>query len=71
MSTTSSPKTLTITLTDRPPVKIIDADWPVIAHGSYDRHDGQVESEANRIWSLSIRVRRHADGRLIVYGTAD
>lgn len=61
-------KTRTITLTGRPPVRIDEAAWPVIAHGSWSDHDGKVESQANRTWQLDIRVRQHADGRAIVYG---
>lgn len=55
---------LTITLTDRPPVRICTTDWPQIA--SYLDHDGAVECQANHQWWL--RVRQHADGRTIVYG---
>lgn len=63
-------KTRTITLTNRQPVKINEAEWPVIAVGSDRWHDGgQIESQANRRKKCSIRVRQHADGRAIVYGT--
>ena len=58
-----SDKMLTITLTNRAPVQIATAEWPIIAHG--DGHDGKIESEANRKWWL--RVRRHGN-RLIAYG---
>lgn len=65
MSNTQQQKTRTITLSGRPPVRITEADWPVIARAS--EHDGgTVESQANRTWDL--RVRQHADGRAIVYG---
>lgn len=67
-SSSSSPTVRTITLTGRPPVRVDDADWPVIAVGSWDRHDGQVAYQANRKWRLWIRVRENADGRRIVYG---
>ena len=67
----STAKTRTITLTDRAPVKIQDDEWPVIAHGSYSDFDNGYEFQANRTWKLSIRVRRHADGRAIVYGVYD
>ena len=61
---TTTPKTRTITLTDRPPVKIHEDDWPVIARAK--DWDNQHECQANRTWHL--RVREHADGRRIVYG---
>ena len=66
--TTDTRKRRTITLTDRAPVRIIDEDWPIIAEGSWSAHDGQVESEANRTWDLTVRVRQHTDGRTITYG---
>jgi len=63
-------KTRTITLTNHPPVRIREADWPVIAHGYFRDHDGREhECQANRWWRADVRVRRHADGRAIVYGT--
>jgi len=71
MSDTATTKKRTITLTDRPPVRIDEASWPVIAHGSYSDHDNQYEFQANRTWKANIRVRQHADGRAIVYGTYD
>jgi len=58
-------KRRTITLTDRPPVTILEADWPVIA--SARDHDGQIECQANRRWGIT--VRQHEDGRFIVYAT--
>lgn len=54
----------TITLSDRPPVQINKDAWPSIASASW--HDGQVECQANR--KRWIRVRRHQDGRHLVYG---
>ena len=68
---TTETKTRTITLTDRPPVRIREEQWPVIAHGLHRAHDGQVECQANRTWKTDIRVRQHEDGRSIVYGTYD
>jgi hypothetical protein len=62
---TTTDKTRKITLTDRPPVKISEAAWPVIA--SARRHDGMVECQANHEWYLT--VREHRDGRRIVYGS--
>lgn len=59
--------TRTITLTGRPPVKILDADWPVIAVASYHDWDGQYDFQAFRHWRGFVRVRQHDDGRVIVY----
>lgn len=59
-------KSRTITLTDAPPVKIIEDTWPIIAEGS--AHGGQYGFQAfDAAW---IKARRHADGRTIVYGYA-
>lgn len=69
--TDDSPKTRTITLTDRPPVRIKENEWPVLAHGHWSDHDNQYEFQANRKWRVNIRVRQHVDGRAIVYGTYD
>jgi hypothetical protein len=52
---------LTITLTGHPPVKIHKADWPIIAQAQ----DGEQVPDQN--WY--IRVRKHADGRMIIYAT--
>lgn len=60
----SESKHRTITLTDRAPVRIRQDLWPIVAAAS--EHDGKVESQAVRTWTL--RVRQHADGRAIVYG---
>lgn len=60
----SNPKTRTITLTDRAPIRIVESDWPQVAVARW--HDGQYESQANR--TAHVRVRQHADGRRIVYG---
>lgn len=67
MSTTTTTKQRTITLTDRPPVTIREDAWPVIATAKW--WDNTYECQANR--TASIRVRQHADGRRIVYGVAD
>ena len=65
------PKMRTITLTDRAPVRINEAEWPVIAAASYKDFDGQYDFQANRTWKIEFRVRQHADGRAIVYATYD
>lgn len=61
--------TRTITLTGRPPVRINEDLWPVLAEASDSEHDGQVECQANRKSSWAVRVRQHDDGRAIVYAT--
>lgn len=58
---------LTITLTDRAPVTIVKADWPIVATAK--DWDNEHECQANRTWRLT--VRQHADGRAIVYGVYD
>jgi len=55
---------LTITLTDRPPVRVDKEQWPIIA--SAKDWDNEHEFQANRTWHL--KVRQHEDGRCIVYG---
>ena len=56
--------TITVALSDARPVKINTEEWPLIARA--DEHDGQVECQANTV--AKIKVRRHADGRTLVYG---
>ena len=68
MDPTTTPATRTITLTDRQPVTISDADWPSIASAAHDWHEGEFKHQANRHRSGWLRVRLHADGRAIVYG---
>ena len=53
-------ETCTIILTDQPPVRIRESEWPVIAHAH--------SPMAIRHWRADLRVRQHADGRAIVYG---
>lgn len=62
-------KTRTITLTGRPPVKISEDNWPVIASVVDGWHDNQYEFQANRKSKWFVGVRRHEDGRAIVYAT--
>jgi len=56
--------TMKVIMSERAPVTIITADWPIIAEAS--RHDGAVACQANNEWS--IVVREHTDGRRLVYG---
>lgn len=58
-------KKLTITMTNYPPVTVDEELWPIIA--SAKDYDSRIESQANRTWMM--KVRRHADGRAIVYAT--
>lgn len=60
-------ETRTITLTGRPPVRIFEANWPVIASAGDNDYDGQVECQSFHVSKWSVIVRRHADGRAIVY----
>ena len=72
MSTTTTPsERITITMTGRAPVTVSRQDWPVIARGDASTWDGLHECQADRTWSATIRVRRHADGRHLVYGCAE
>lgn len=56
-----------ITMSERRPVTIVKADWPLIASASW--YSGTIESQANYV--ARIRVRQHEDGRTIVYGSAE
>lgn len=65
-------KKRTITLTDRRPVSIVEADWPIIARGSEShstRNGTPLPDYESSEWRLF--VRRHQDGRAIVYGVVD
>ena len=68
-------KRRTITLTGRSPVRILDADWPIIASASGDSftgNDGARHLQAQRQGELDewwLKVRQHySDGRTLVYG---
>jgi hypothetical protein len=55
---------LTITLSGRRPVRIRKDHWPVITSGR--QWNGEFEAQADRAYYLTIR--KHADGRAIIYG---
>lgn len=59
--------TRTITLTGRPPVKIEEDHWPIVASAKSKDWDNTHECQANRTWNWWITVRQHEDGRAIVY----
>jgi hypothetical protein len=63
-TTTTEPTKRTITLTNHAPVTIREDAWPIISSARWWR--GEIESQADRKWWM--KVRRHADGRTIVYG---
>jgi hypothetical protein len=71
-----APKTRTITLTGRAPVKIVEVDWPLIAEAAGDSYCGDMSryrqaKDCGELDTYSIKVRQHADGRAIVYGVLD
>lgn len=58
-----------VTLTGRPPVTFLESDWPVIAKASsFSGGNGHACQANEEAW---IRVRKHADGRHLVYGQRD
>ena len=58
---------ITIKLTNRRPITIVEDNWPLIARAK--DWDNTYEFQANRTWR--IRVRQHEDGRTVVYGVYD
>lgn len=68
---TNEKKTRIITLTGAPPVRIVESDWPRVAHGYGVEFDGEYQIQANRVLKYGIAVRQHEDGRAIVYGYYD
>lgn len=66
-------KQRTITLTDRAPVKIYEDEWPSIADAS-ERPGSFVNGTPKPYYETDLhflRVRQHADGRVLVYGGID
>lgn len=70
-TTESKPVYRTITLTGRGPVRIREDKWPLIASGRSVWYEGEVRAQANRVWSATVCVREHEDGRLLIYGRAE
>jgi hypothetical protein len=61
----------TITLTNRPPVRINDDNWPKIASAKRHFYDGQYEFQSDRHTRYWLTVRQHEDGRTIIYAVYD
>lgn len=74
---TEQRKGRTITMTDRPPIRIYEDEWPEIASAqddSFAGHDYAKHQQAlgrGECDTYSLRVRQHADGRTLVYGVLD
>lgn len=62
---------ITITLTNRPPVRVYSGNWPIISEALAENWDGQYEFQATWKQTDWIRVRQHQDGRALVYGGHD
>jgi hypothetical protein len=54
----------TISLSDRAPVVIVEAEWPILARVT--GADSPIRPRALRRWWLIVRA--HADGRRLIYG---
>lgn len=66
-------KQRTITLTGRAPVKVYEDEWPLIASatirpGAMDHGTPVPDYQTD---TFTLRVRRHGDGRTLVYGVID
>lgn len=59
----------TIIMTNRPPILIIEADWPTIAATRDQEFGGQYEFQAHVVSKWYLGVRQHRDGHLLVYAT--
>lgn len=68
---------LRIVLTDRRPVTVDKAEWPVVASATDDSdvgHDYARHSQAlfrGELDKYRLTVRQHKDGRAVVYGVLD
>lgn len=62
--TDQAKQTITITMSERRPLRIDPEVWPVIAQAKW--HDGPYDFQASTV--RLITVREHSDGRRIVYG---
>jgi hypothetical protein len=70
-------QTLTVTLTNRRPVRIDTRAWPAIASAADDSYRGndyaryQQALYRGEVDQYRLTVRQHADGRALVYGVLD
>lgn len=65
-------KTRTITMTDQPPVRIHEDEWPEIAVARDSSYTGtpmgaKQARDRGECDQYTLRVRQHSDGRAIVY----
>jgi len=73
MQQKNEPKSRVITLTGRAPVRIVEDDWPLVASATDDSYTGpdygryQQALGRGEVDLYHLYVRRHADGRAIVY----
>ncbi len=63
-------KKLTVLMTNRVSIRIVPKEWPVIAHGCYFSQctERECDFQALEKLEIDIRVRKHADERILVYG---
>ena len=65
-------KKRTITLTNRAPVSIVEADWPVLAYALNDSYEGggswDQDNAQGELDKYYLTARQHSDGRTLVYG---
>jgi hypothetical protein len=62
-------KTIEIPLTERPPVRIVLADWPIIVDYANFEHEFVSNAAGDAgpwLTGWEVQVREHADGRKIV-----
>lgn len=61
----------TIVLTGRRPVTIETDEWPVIASAKSSCDDGDMHNQANQKGHIAVMVRKHGDGRCLIYGSSE
>lgn len=66
----TTPKIRTITLTNRRPVQIDEDAWPVLVFAKLESPAVVYGTLAPARIKASLYARRHADGRVLVYGVS-